>query len=166
MSENATPKNGDEKRVPPAVWKPIFLEALRNSGNVRSACIKAGINRDAAYKQKARGNGFAAQWDEAMEDAIDVLEAAAWKRASQPDNPSDTLLIFLLKSHRRRVYGEKVSGDAEAPLRIVIEYGDNGNTAESLAAASRAARSLSAGTALERAGVRETLGENEAGDIP
>ena len=90
MAENATPEKDRE-------WFPLFLAALRASGNVRLACEKAKIDRRTAYRNRDDNERFRAAWDEAIEDACDSLEAAAWLRAKRN---SDTLLIFLLKAHR------------------------------------------------------------------
>lgn len=87
------------------IWKALFLEALRNSGNVRAACQAAGIDRSTAYKCRERSKQFREQWDEALEDACDFLEAVAWQRAQAG---SDRLLEFLLKSFRPQKYKETV----------------------------------------------------------
>lgn len=63
------------------MWQPAFLSALRESGVVRSACEAARIGRTTAYELRQRDPGFAAAWDEAMEDAADLLEAEAIRRA-------------------------------------------------------------------------------------
>lgn len=84
-------------------WRPAFIETLRNTANVRYACQKAGIDRKTAYKHRDSAPEFAAQWEEALEDAIDTLEAVAQDRARKN---SDTLLIFLLKAHRPDKYRE------------------------------------------------------------
>lgn len=93
-----TPKKATE-------WRPIFLRTLRNSGNVRAACTAAGVTRQAAYAARTNSAEFAAAWDEALEDAIDGLEAVATDRARKS---SDTLLIFLLKAHRPEKYRETI----------------------------------------------------------
>ena len=79
-------------------WETRFLEAFRNSGNVRAACQAAGIHRNTPFKRAGVDPDFRAAWDEAREDAIDLLEMIAWKRAQ--DN-SDYLLWKLLASNRR-----------------------------------------------------------------
>lgn len=96
LRQKLTPKKADE-------WRPVFLEALRNSANIRVACRAAGISRQAAYKARAASEEFRAAWDEALEDAIDMLEAIAQDRARKQ---SDTLMIFLLKAHRPEKYRE------------------------------------------------------------
>jgi hypothetical protein len=120
--ENATPK----KRVLADEWRPKFLASLRNSGNVRAACLAAGIDRRTAYRNRDNSTEFAAQWDEALQDAIDALEAVAINRAR---TSSDTLLIFLLKAHRPEKYRETVrnehSGPNGEPLFKIYERTDD-----------------------------------------
>lgn len=109
------------------VWRPRFISALRNSGNVRASCQAAGVERSTAYRAYKQSKEFAAQWDEALEEAIDTLEAAAWQRARdgvtrrEPvmykgaqvgekvvTEYSDTLMTLLLKAHRPEKYRERV----------------------------------------------------------
>ena len=97
-----------------------FLDRLRQSGNVRLACQAAGIPRRTAYNWRGKWSTFSAEWDEALDDALDILEGKAWERAAQH---SDRLLMFLLKAHRRDVYGDRqeldVTTDGE-PIRFVV----------------------------------------------
>lgn len=123
-------------------WQERFITALRNSGNVRAACQAAGVHRTTPYKAYAESPEFARQWDEALEDAIDTLEAAAWKRARDGvtrHDPimfkgqkvaekviteySDTLMVTLLKAHRPEKYRERFDiqvKDARARAEIAI----------------------------------------------
>lgn len=74
--QNRTPEAGVER-----VWKDAFLSALRETGVVRSACEAAKIGRQTAYDLRYADNGFAAEWDSAMQDAADLLEVEAIRRA-------------------------------------------------------------------------------------
>lgn len=118
-SQKLTLKKADE-------WRPIFLTTLRNTGNVRAACQACGITRQAAYKARDNAPEFAAAWDEALEDAIDALEAVAINRAR---TSSDTLLIFLLKAHRPGLYRETINQHTkhEGDVTIRVVYA-NDNT--------------------------------------
>jgi len=95
-------------KKPTGEWVPAFLKAFANSGNVRASCLAAGVARMEVYRHKERSAVFAAQWKDALEDALELLEAAARQRAM---SSSDTLLIFLLKAHKPELYGEKVRLD-------------------------------------------------------
>jgi hypothetical protein len=80
------------------------LSVLRDTCNVRASCHAAGISRQAAYDYRDKDKAFRKQWADAIEDGIEVLEAAARQRAM---SISDTLLIFLLKAHRPEVYRDR-----------------------------------------------------------
>lgn len=97
---DVTPKKRD--------WSLSFLRVMSETGNVRLACEKAGISRQAAYHRRDRDPDFAAAWAESMEDACDRLEEVARLRAEES---SDTLLIFLLKAHRPAKYRETTRHD-------------------------------------------------------
>lgn len=96
-------------------WKPVFLDAFRHSANVRAACEKAGVSRNAAYAARDKSKSFAADWDAAEQDAVDTLEARAWKRSER----SDTILMFLLRVRR---FGDKqqheITGKDGGPLHV------------------------------------------------
>ena len=97
-----------------------FLNRLRNTGNVRLSCTSADVPRSTVYRWRDRFKTFADEWDEALEDACDLLEAEAWKRAIE--DGSDRLLMFLLKAHRRDMYGDKQEVDVTTDGRLSIEY--------------------------------------------
>jgi len=82
-------------------WYIPFLAALRNSANLRVACDAAGHSRSYVQEHRAKYPAFARVWDEAIEDAIDILEAEAWQRAR---TQSDPMLTFLMKHKRPEVY--------------------------------------------------------------
>jgi len=110
-----------------------FIERLRDSGNVRASCQAAGIPRITAYYWRKKYVTFAKQWDQAKEDACDVLEMEAWRRAMKEN--SDRLLIFLLKAHRRDVYGDvvrqEIAGAGEDGA-IVIELSQSNISPEDI----------------------------------
>jgi hypothetical protein len=84
-------------------WRPVFLEHFRNSGNVREAAEAAGVDRSTPYRTAERDPAFAAKWTAAGEDAADVLEFEARRRALAG---SDALLMSLLRAFRPDRYGE------------------------------------------------------------
>lgn len=92
-------------------WRPAFLSALRNSANIRAACLAAGISRETAYNHREYSAEFRAAWETAWEEAIDVLEAVAFQRAQKS---SDVLVIFMLKANRPAKYRETIKIDLTA----------------------------------------------------
>ena len=71
---------------------------------MRVSAHGAGIDWSTAYRSRRRSPRFAAQWDAAIEEAADELEAEARRRAMAT---SDTLLIFLLKGARPERYRDR-----------------------------------------------------------
>jgi len=86
-----------------------FLDKLRNSGNIRLSCRAASVPRSTVYYWRRKFKTFEAEWDEALEDACDILEAEAWRRAVEEQ--SDRLLMFLLKAHRPDKFKDRWAGE-------------------------------------------------------
>ncbi len=74
---------GRKPQHPAKTWQQMFLDELRNCGNVRAACAKARVERSTVYKEKRGNDEFAAAWKDALDDALDSLEAEAWHRAER-----------------------------------------------------------------------------------
>jgi hypothetical protein len=87
-----------------------FLTELADGQSVASAAAAIGLSRQALYKQRAGDEGFAAEWDNAVETGTDSLEDEAVKRAK---SGSDTLLIFMLKARRPDKFKER-------PIRLKL----------------------------------------------
>ena len=121
-------------------WRPKFIAALRDLGNVRRSCEAAKVGRRTVYDHRTRDQDFAHEWDEALEEACDLLEEEARRRGVEGvDKPvyhegvrietvkhySDTLLIFLLKGARPAKYRDnhrhEVVGRDGGPIRIRAE---------------------------------------------
>jgi hypothetical protein len=119
-STNSTPKKG-HALTRRGQWKEPFLKELGHTGNVTLACKAAAIDPKTAYNHKKKFASFAEKWNEALEQAADLLEAEARRRAVEGvDEPvfgsggpgkgtvqigtvrkySDVLLMFLLKGLR------------------------------------------------------------------
>ena len=107
-------------------WKPLFLDTLRGTGNVRLSARNANVARQVVYRARDSSATFRADWDEALEEARELLEAEARRRAAiGVDEPvfyqgqvvghirkySDNLLMFLLKAHWPEKFRENVSID-------------------------------------------------------
>lgn len=61
--------------------KAAFLDNLRETANVTVAARAAGVSSGTVYKHKREDVLFAERWDEAMQEAIDMLEHEAHRRA-------------------------------------------------------------------------------------
>lgn len=100
-----------------------FIAALRESGNVSAGVRAAGYARSTIYLWKDENAEFAAQWEEALEEAIDSLEQEAWRRGvlgiekpithqgkitATTKEYSDRMLEILLKAHRPEKYRERI----------------------------------------------------------
>lgn len=81
-------------------WRAAFLEAFRKTGIVTVSAKAAGVKRQTVSMAMTRNPEFKAAVDAAGEEAADYLEAVAVQRATREADPSDTLLIFLLKGRR------------------------------------------------------------------
>ena len=65
-----------------AVWRGVFIERLKATGNVTLAARGAGVNRQNAYRARSRSKKFRRQWDEALDQAVDLLDGEARRRAT------------------------------------------------------------------------------------
>ncbi len=99
--------------------KTAFLHALADTVNVARACHDAGIPRRTAYHWRDTDPDFAREWDDILDDGIDLLEAGFHRRAFEgvgrlvyykgervgaTRHYSDALAMFLLKAHRPARY--------------------------------------------------------------
>lgn len=102
-----------------AVRKTCFVELLRRTANVSRAAREAGLAHSTVYRQRARSKAFAAEWDDAIAEALDTLEEAVLARVRDGvPKPvffggaqigtvrqySDPLAMFILKSKRPEIY--------------------------------------------------------------
>jgi hypothetical protein len=108
------------KRTLKKTWPQKFLERLRQTGNVGVSAKAAGIARSQVYHWRGTHPDFAAGWDEALEDAVDALEAEARSRAIEGE--SDVLLMFLLKAHRPAKYRERVQAEHTGGVTVRVIY--------------------------------------------
>jgi len=101
-------------------WRFLFLQTLRETGNISAAELRADKSRASVYRARERDEEFAAAWDDALEEAADWLELEALRRAIDGIEEgryfrgemigtitkySDSLLMFLLKARRPQLYG-------------------------------------------------------------
>ncbi|NOZ66877.1 MAG: hypothetical protein GXP00_10345 [Alphaproteobacteria bacterium] len=92
----------------------VFLEVLEQTGNVTRATAKAGLARSLVYRRRNMRPDFREKWQNAMEQALDYLEAYLWDKAmgkdvtDRPDGAviDEKIAIFLLKAHRPEIFGD------------------------------------------------------------
>lgn len=116
-----------ERRATKTVdWRPAFLNSMKKLGNVTKACTAAKIGRSTAYDMYESDAAFAKDWDEALEEATDLLELEARRRAEKGVRTpvyqggvlvgykqmySDGLMQVLLKANRPEKYKERTAVD-------------------------------------------------------
>jgi hypothetical protein len=124
--KDAAPVVVDEVSARMADGKAKFIAMFAVSANVRLSCIAAGVARTTAYGWRKDDEAFKDAWREARAQACDILEAKAWERATRQIDPSDTLLIFLLKAHRKRKFRENYNhehtGARGGPIQIAADF--------------------------------------------
>ena len=124
-------------------WVRGFLAALRNTGNVRLASEKAGVSFGVPYRHRAACERFRRQWDQAIQEACQLLEAVAWKRSTSgeenwtwrwnpetkqherlpmPNITDGAVLIKLLSAHMPEKYGSRqaveLTGADKGPVEV------------------------------------------------
>ena len=119
-------------------WRDEFIEKLRESGNVRYSCTKAGISSSTAYRARARSTRFARAWEDALSVVCDELEVSAFRRAIDGvERPvyhkgelvghyrtfSDRLTMFLLTALRPEKYGGNANEvPHELAAKVYVEF--------------------------------------------
>lgn len=136
-------------------WAERFLAALHR-GNITAACKAANVGRRTVYDRRDRDLAFAQAMADALEDAVDLLEAEAWRRAADglerkrfhkgeplidPETGeqyvereySDQLMMQLLRAHRPERYRERREVEHTGGVRlelveeiISVDGGDQG----------------------------------------
>jgi len=89
--------------------KKKFIAALTAQGTVYHAAQAAGISRQTAYRWHRDDPEFANQWDEAHENAVDVVESTMYQQAVGGNTLAG---IFYLKAHRP-IYRDRLNIDIE-----------------------------------------------------
>jgi hypothetical protein len=111
--------------------KEAFLKAYAAMGNLTVACAAAQVPRSTVRRWRDADRNFAARFEEAMDEAADMLEAEAVRRAKMGVDEdvyyggevvgkrkvfSDNLLMFLLRGFRPEKYRENVEHSGTVSL--------------------------------------------------
>ncbi|RUT27426.1 hypothetical protein C0V97_01255 [Asaia sp. W19] len=127
--------------------KKAFLEQLKKSGNVSEAARAAGIDRKTAYNWRHHDPAFNEHWKQALEEATDLLEAEARRRALDgyeepllyggrliydPEGRpvtrkrySDGLLRMLLRAHRPASFRDTRAVEEGSEPELSLNEGDD-----------------------------------------
>ena len=155
-----------------SAWRGVFIERLRATGNVTLAARGAGVSRQQAYRTRNRNKTFRRQWEEALEEAVDLLDGEARRRATgikrdiyhagvvvgEETVYDSALLMFLLKAHRPGLYRDNVKVEHSGGMEVA---GDRKVTFEFVRPADQQARTLAA-LAAEEAEHEAEAAEREA----
>ena len=147
MGQGGTPPRARAKRA-------AFLDALARIGIVGAACQAADVTRTTVYRWRAADPAFRAAWDAALDDAADVLEREAVRRATlgvrepvywrgekigEVTRYSDTLLLALLKARKPDTFRDRSTvqheGSAASPVRVDVLDPEAQEAARALAVA-------------------------------
>ena len=119
--------------------KARFLDEFRQCGNITAAVRTVGLARGSVYRWCKADQQFAEAFADAMEEAIELLEWEARRRAmgevqlpvyhdgevvGHMPRYSDALLMFLLRAHRPEKYRERYEhrvGDADGRPLFPLE---------------------------------------------
>ena len=106
------------------MMKRILTEYVK-VGVIGLACDNAGVRRKYHYQWCEEYPAYKERFEELREKFVDGLESVAIQRAKEK---SDSLLILMLKAHRREVYGDKsdlnIAGQHNAPpIQLVFAEG-------------------------------------------
>lgn len=126
--------------------KQAFLDALANTGVVKTAMTISGVKSYSTYRRwRDTDPDFAEAYAEALEAAADALEAEARRRASEGTvrvkfHPktgaqideiqySDSLMMFLLKGSRPDKFAERTKSELSGPNGAPMEVNDGAMSA-------------------------------------
>ncbi len=116
-------------------WPDKFLASYAKCGNITKAAKAAKVDRKTVYNRQEADAEFEAAMNAAQEEAVDLLEEEARRRAADGTlkpifykgekvatvrEYSDTLLIVLLKANRPEKYKERA--DITSGGKVIKAY--------------------------------------------
>ena len=103
-------------------WKEKYISMYREIPIVRVAAQMAGINRTTVTRALQNDDEFARQIAEARDEGVERLESVAWQLAQT----NERVLMFMLKSHKPDMYGDKQKLDATiSTKKFTIKLSDD-----------------------------------------
>lgn len=113
-------RDTSDTKAPPE-WRSVFIDAYKDRGTVKDACLIAGISRQTAYRHRLEDPEFAEEWDSVQHDIVVVLEASALQRAEEG---SERMIEFLLKANRPQKYRDTLKIDGKLAIASEAELDD------------------------------------------
>jgi len=104
--------------------RELILRELRLVPVLGHAARQAGVHPDTLRSWRKSDAAFDAEVIAALEEGVDRLEAETFHQAHQPasqGNPTHLLKMFVLKSRRREVYGERLEVHQQHRHTIVVD---------------------------------------------
>lgn len=125
--------------MPEQILTPLareaFLDELRKIPNVVRACRAVGISRARMYEVYEAEPDFAKQWDAALKEGVESIEAEMHRRAfegfegrpivnqgaivANVTEYSDTLAMFLARAHAPEKYRDNATLELKGTLNVV-----------------------------------------------
>ena len=108
------------------LWQPAFLAALRLAGCVSHACRAVKRKRSWVYEVRKACPDFAEAWDDALDEYVDDLKAAAVERATDGARELVTYqgaVVYVWLTPEGTPVPEGTPGSAPAPL-VKRRYSD------------------------------------------
>lgn len=118
--------------------KALFLRELSEYPNITVAARAVGVSATTVYKHRKEDPLFAERMQEALDEAVDLLEDEAHRRAFKGVEKivfykgdecgavreySDALAMFLLKAHRPNKYRERSEVAMSGNLSVTVMTG-------------------------------------------
>ena len=119
-----------------AAKRKAFIAALTKSANVSRAAELAGVASSTVYRWRTEHDSFRLAWDDAINAALDALEAALIERAVKgvvkpimyggkqigtTRAYSDNAAMFLLRARRPQIYGREAVSAPAAAIDTMVE---------------------------------------------
>lgn len=134
-------------------WHDVFFDALKKSFNVAGSAKAAGVARQYVYQVRSENVEFARRWEDAIGHSLETAEGELYRRSvhgvlkpvyqngkevGKIREYSDTLLIFLLKSHKPDRYNPPIkqehTGAGGDPIKheSMVNHAIDGKTAQTV----------------------------------
>jgi hypothetical protein len=114
-----------------------FLKAFSMTANVRAACMTANIDRSTIRQWEEHDETFSFRYNEAKEDANDMIRAEIWTRAMKGKTidvegrlplviePSDRLLEFMAKARMPEYRDKQPEVNIHTEINTMAEQAKN-----------------------------------------